>query len=144
MAQCKYCHEPISRLDKEVCPFCGGLKPLEGTDTSTQDVTKVINQLDGGIEIKQKKRIIAALLAFILGFLGLHDFYLGKFKKALIWLGISIVLIGGVGSLIFFVGWANPFAYLIPYFVIELFMIFVGVGYLIRHDVTDARGEFLE
>lgn len=144
MAQCKYCHETITRLDKDVCPFCGGLKPLEGTDTSTQDITKVIGQVETKVEIKHKKKIIAMILAIVLGFLGINSLYLGKIKHCLITLGISVILIGGIGSLIYFVTWQNIFAYLIPYFVIEILMILVGVGYLLKHDVTDAHGEFLE
>lgn len=144
MAQCKYCHETISRLDKDVCPFCGGLKPLDGTDTSTQDITKVIGQVDTKVEIKHKKRIVTMLLAFVVGFLGLHSLYLGKVKHCLITLGISVGLIGGIGSLVYFVAWRNIFAYLIPFFVIEFLMILVGIGYFIKRDVTDSHGEFLE
>ena len=80
MAQCKYCHQQITRIDKEVCPFCGGKRPLDGTDTSTQDVTKVIGQLEHAVEIKHKKRIIAALLAIFFGLFGAPHFYLGKPK----------------------------------------------------------------
>ena len=98
MAKCKYCHEVISRLDKEVCPFCGGIKPLDGTDTSTQDVTKVIDQLENPVKITHKKRIITALLAIILGFTGAHYFYLGKAKKGLICLLVCLALIGGIGA----------------------------------------------
>lgn len=144
MAKCKYCHETISRLDKEVCPFCGGLKPLDGTDTSTQDITKVIGQVDTKVEIKHKKRIITMILAVIGGFLGLHSYYLGKFKQGLITLGISAGFIGGLGTILFVTALKNAFAYLIPYFVIEFLMILVGIGYFVKHDVTDAHGEFLE
>ncbi len=56
MAQCKYCHASITRIDKEVCPFCGGKRPLDGTDTSTQDVTKIVDQLENAVEIKHKKK----------------------------------------------------------------------------------------
>lgn len=144
MAKCKYCHEPITRLDKDVCPFCGGIHPLDGTDTSTQDVTKVMEQIEKPVDLKHRKRIVAFLLAVILGIFGLHHFYIGKMKRGLISLGISAILIGGIGSLIFFVAWASPFAYLIPYFVVEAFMLVVGISYLLRHDIVDVNGEFLE
>jgi len=145
MAKCKYCHEVISRLDKDVCPFCGGLKPLDGTDTSTQDITKVINQIDNPVKIKHKKRIVASLLAIILGFTGAHHFYLGKCKKGLLTALFNIVLIGGIGSILFFVvKWKNPLAFLIPYFVTEIFSIFYGYIYLTKHNIQDSHGEFLE
>ena len=145
MAKCKYCHEVISRLDKEVCPFCGGIKPLEGTDTSTQDVTKVINQLDHPVKIKHKKRIVAAILSILLGFAGANHIYLGKFKRALIVALIYIVFIGGLGSILFFVAcWTNPLAFLIPYFVVEFLCCFSAYCYLTKHSIQDSHGEFLE
>lgn len=145
MAKCKYCHEVISRLDKEVCPFCGGIKPLEGTDTSTQDVTKVINQLDHPVEIKHKKRLIAALLAFLFGFAGAPHFYLGKVKKGFLTAAICISFIAIVGVVLFFaVGWKSPLAFLIPYFAVELYSIFTGYVYLTKHNIQDSDGEFLE
>lgn len=145
MAKCKYCHEVISRLDKEVCPFCGGIKPLEGTDTSTQDVTKVISQLDHPVKIKHKKRVVAAILAAVLGFLGAHQFYLGKCKKGLITTLICLVFIGGLGSILFFATkWHSALAFLIPYFVTEVFSLFNSYIYLAKHNIQDSHGEFLE
>lgn len=144
MAKCKYCHEDISRLDKEICPFCGGTKPLEGTDDSTQDITSVINVMEHQDELKLHFKFVAALLSFFLGFLGVHAFYLGKMKKGLIILAISLAFIGGLGSIIFFAAWKSPFAYLIPYFVIEALMIGVGIGYLTKHNIVDSNGAFLK
>lgn len=144
MAKCKYCHESITRLDRDVCPFCGGLKPLEGTDDSTQDITKVIGQVEHAEDLKLHSKLVAALLAFFLGIFGANLFYLGKAKKALIVLAISLVFIGGLGSLIFFLAWSSPFAYLIFYFILEALMIAVGVGYLVKHNITDSNGAFLK
>ena len=145
MAKCKYCHEVITRLDKEICPFCGGAKPLEGTDTSTQDVTKVVDQLEHPVKIKHKKRVVACLLAVIFGFLGAHHFYIGKKKDGLITLLFSLVFIALVGSILFFViGWKNVVSYLIPYFVIELYCLFSGLSLLLKHNIQDSSGEFLE
>lgn len=144
MAKCKYCHESITRLDREVCPFCGGLKPLEGTDDSTQDITKVIGQVEHAENLKLHSKLVAALLAFFLGIFGANLFYLGKTKKALSVLAISLLFIGGLGSLIFFLAWSSPFAYLIFYFILEAMMIAVGVGYLVKHSITDSNGAFLK
>ena len=145
MAQCKYCHETISRLDKDVCPFCGGIKPLDGTDTSTQDVTKVIDQLEHPVKIKHKKRIVAAILSILFGFIGLNHFYLGKYKRGLIVASIYLALIGGVGSILFFlVGWKSALSFLIPYFVVEFLSCFSAYCYLTKHSIQDSHGEFLE
>ena len=145
MAKCKYCHEVITRLDKEICPFCGGKKPLEGTDTSTQDVTKVVDQLDHPVEIKHKKRSITAILAILFGFLGAPHFYLGKNKKGLITAGICLSFIAIVGCLLFFlVKWKSPLSFLVPYFAIELYSIFCAIIYLTKRSIQDSRGEFLE
>lgn len=145
MAKCKYCHQDISRLDKEICPFCGGLKPLEGTDTSTQDVTKVIDQLEHPVKIKHKKRIVAAILSALFGFLGASHFYLGKFKKGIFYLSFSLLLISGIGLILFFaVGWKSPFAFLVPYFVLEAVSLFNSYIYLTKHNIQDSHGEFLE
>lgn len=145
MAQCKYCHANITRIDKEVCPFCGGKRPLDGTDTSTQDVTKIIDQLENTVEIKHKKRIVAAILAALFGFLGAQHFYLGKHKKGLITALICLCFIGGVGLILFFaVKWHNAFAFLIPYFVTEIYSLFSAFVYLTKHNIQDSHGEFLE
>ena len=144
MAQCKYCHETITRLDREVCPFCGGLKPLDGVNDKTQDITKVINQVEHADELKIHSKVVAAILAFILGIFGANLFYLGKTKKAIFVIAISLLFIGGFGSLVFFFGWSSPLAYLIFYFVLEALMIGVGIGYLVKHNITDSNGAFLK
>lgn len=144
MAKCKYCGQNISRLDKEICPFCGGKKPLDGTDTTTQDVTKVLGQYVDAKKIKHHSRIVAALLAIFVGIFGIHSFYLGKKKAGWITLAISVGIIGLVGTLLFLTTGLGVFAYLIPYFVLEALLIAVAISYLVRHDVTDANGEFLE
>ena len=145
MAQCKYCHASITRIDKEVCPFCGGKRPLDGTDTSTQDVTKIIDQLENAVEIKHKKRIIAALLAVFFGFLGAPHFYLGKTKKGFLMMSIFLGFISSVGLLLFFVAnMRNAWAILIPYFVTEVYSLVTAYIYLTNRSIQDSHGEFLE
>lgn len=145
MAKCKYCGAEISRLDKENCPFCGGRKPLEGEDMTTQDMTKALESLNGVGELpKPKSKIIAAILAFVFGIFGAHNYYLGKYKIGLITFGISAITIAGIGSILFFAVLHNIFGYLIPFFVMEALMIGVGISFLLRHDISDANGEFLK
>ena len=144
MAKCKYCGETISRLDKEVCPFCGGRKPLLDNEYQTEDMTKALDSLKEEDRPKAKSKIVAAILTFLLGIFGVNSYYLGRYKLGLIVLGISALSIGGVGTIFFFTFLHNVFAYLIPLFVMEALMIGVGISYLVRADVTDAHGEFLK
>ena len=145
MAQCKYCHAALTRMDKEVCPFCGGIRPLDGTDTSTQDVTKIIGQLENPVEIKHKKRFVAVLLAVLFGFIGAPHFYLGKYKKGFLTACICLGFIGAIGLLLFFViKMNNIWAFLIPYFVTEVYSLVTAYVYLTNHSIQDSHGEFLE
>ena len=145
MAQCKYCHASITRIDKEVCPFCGGKRPLDGTDTSTQDVTKIVDQLENAVEIKHKKRVVASILALLFGFLGAPHIYLGKFKKGLISASICLGFIGIIGLILLFATKLPIiFDFLIPYFVVEAYCIYCAFVYLTKHNIQDSHGEFLE
>ena len=42
--------------------------------------------INGGVPISPKSRMVAALLCFFLGWLGIHRFYTGKIGTGLIWL----------------------------------------------------------
>ncbi len=144
--KCRHCGESISRLDKDICPFCGGLKPLEGENDQTQDITKVIQtvEVENKIE-KPKYRLIAFFLEFFLGFLGIDSFYLGKWKRALIIIGITLVIVAGGGLLLFFVGnMHNAWAFVIPLVVIIVGHITFSLNYLFRHDIKDSKGVFLK
>jgi TM2 domain-containing membrane protein YozV len=53
----------------------------------------------GGEDISQKK-LVAGILAILLGSLAIHKFYLGYTTEAIIHLGVSIVTCGAAGSII--------------------------------------------
>lgn len=75
----KFCSECGSEISTkaEICPKCGiRVGPSPGTTSSG------------------KSKIAAALLAFFLGVLGAHKFYLGNTKTGIIYLLISITVIG--------------------------------------------------
>ena len=145
MPKCRNCNNPISRLDKEICHFCGVKDPLLGEDTSTKDFTQAFDPLSVNIEtVKPKSKKKTAILAFTLGFLGAHMFYIGQIKTGIIIALVSLLFIAGLGCLLFFTGAiANVLAFLIPYFVVELAMIICGIFILRSNDLCDARGEFL-
>ena len=147
MPKCKNCDANLSRLDKDICPFCGCKKPFEGQEEyETEDITKAFDPIKYNLDdVKRKSRVVAAILAMLLGVFGAHLFYLGKKKLGLITLGITIVFVSVIGFPLFFTGaLANAFAFLIPYFVLEVLMIISGVMILVRHDIVDGKGAFLK
>ena len=79
-AYCPYCGKETSAV-AAVCLSCGC--SLAGTSTA-----------EGA-----KSKLVAGLLAIFLGGIGIHDFYLGNTKKAIIH-----ILLATVGSLLFFLG----------------------------------------
>lgn len=48
---------------------------------------------------KSEKKVIAGILAIVLGTLGVHKFYLGYTKEGVIQLILSLVTCGAVGTL---------------------------------------------
>ena len=143
--KCRHCGENISRLDKDICPFCGGLKPLEGASNETQDITKVLESVElEKKDIKPKKRLIAFFLEFFLGIFGVDAFYIGKWKRGLIFLAITIVVVSGGGLALFFTGLPNAWAFLIPLFIVMTGHIIFSLNYLFRHDIQDSKGVFLK
>lgn len=90
---CVRCQAPKGAGDK-FCPCCGA--------TIQQPMQKIC--LNCGIEMEKyglkggKSKLVAGLLAIFLGTYGVHNFYLGKVKKAVIQL--TLVL----SSLILYIG----------------------------------------
>ena len=144
--KCKTCGATLSKLDKEICPFCGTRHPLEGMEDVTQDITKAFTPISKEyVQTKPKRKVVAMILSFFVGFLGVTSLYLGKKIQALVTFLISAVLIAGVGSILFFTGaLSNALAFLIPYFVVEAISILGGLQIYFSNSITDARGEFLK
>ena len=143
MPYCKSCHKEISRLDNDVCPYCGEKNPID-RDYATKDVTSHINPIEGGYELyKSKSHKAYAILCMTLGFFGIHDFYVGFWKRGLAFLTAFIVLIGGFGSLLYFLAWPSFWAYLVFVFAFILFDVALGVVLLLKEPLKDAEGEFL-
>ena len=85
MYKCKKCHQALTKFDKDICPYCGTVRPLEGQSDETQDVTQIIeaeNIKKDFIDYKPKKLLV---YSFLLGFLGIfaaHLLYLKMYVKA--------------------------------------------------------------
>ena len=146
MPVCKECHSRISKFDKDRCPICGCLKPLEGTTSETIEITSSLDLQNLGIEgYKPVYRKTAGLLFCLLGFTGAGFFYM-KFKlRGLLDLLISLVIIGGVGSILSFVANVNPIiGFLIPVAIVYLVNIIFGIYVFKKHDLKEGEGEFLK
>ena len=93
MPKCRFCGESITKFDKDICPFCGEKKPLEGVDNATIDITQFIETLpeeDKHIKFKQHKKIVNILLCMFLGYFSADLFYIGFKKIGLIRLLINV------------------------------------------------------
>ena len=143
MPRCKNCQSEITKFDTDICPVCGEPHPID-PNYETIDVTSYIKPQEGYDLYHSKSRKTAALLCLFLGYFGVHDFYLGFQKRGLIELFSSLVLIGGVGSLFFFLNLIpNAFAYLIPFLALWLCYIALSFFYFKKDNLKDGHGEFL-
>ncbi len=140
MPRCKYCSASLTRLDKEICPFCGGKNPLDSDASLTLDVTKVLDKVNVvDAPLKKKSRIIIAILAIIFGLFGAHAFYLRKIKLGIIYCAITVILLA-IALLLYFFTPMSIWAFLVPYLIAELYYIGVAIYYLIKKDLVDIHG----
>ena len=107
MPVCRHCGTRISKFDKDRCPVCGELNPLEGVVSDTVEITSVINLSD---ELKQnyhpKKKTMFFILSSLIGWLGFQFYYLRYIKAGLIWMGINLLILAG-GFCAFYFGLDN-------------------------------------
>jgi len=144
MARCKYCHREISRVrDADICPYCGGVKPIDD-DFRTLDVTSVIDPVKGQYKTyRSRSRKTAALLCALLGYFGVHRFYLYYPLRGFLCIAITLALVGGVGSILAFVAkmpiWLS---YLIPFLAVWIFYVIFSFLLKGQNSLKDGRGEF--
>ncbi len=80
---CKQCGQEVAD-DATFCGHCGcNLKSTE---------TTIPNEIE--LNISPKSRLVALLLAFFVGGLGIHNFYLGKKSVGITQLILTITIIG--------------------------------------------------
>lgn len=145
MPNCRNCGARLNKWDSDVCPICGIKHPLEGVTSETVEVTKYGMQTDG-LELDRPKTRKSVLTFFCaLGWTGAGYFYL-KFKKmGIIWLSANLAFIGGIGTVLWLLLKLNPFvSYLITFVIAYLVNSLVGVYYLLKGDVKDGDGEFIQ
>ena len=93
---CKHCGELIDK-DCIICPKCG--KQVEELKTATPNQPNIVtnnantnvnqNTVSGGAPgygVSSKSRLVALLLCFFLGVLGVHRFYAGKVGSGVLYL----------------------------------------------------------
>lgn len=143
MPTCKNCHRNISKFDSDVCPYCGEKDPIESS-YKTKDVTQFVDPLSGEYELyKSKSKKTMVILMMTLGLFGVPYFYIGKKKEGFIALFSSLVIIGGVGCLLFFTCLSNAWAFLIPFFALYLLYLILGFVLKGNDSLKDNNGEFL-
>jgi len=125
-----YCRNCGQQVDEKAiaCPKCGVPPLMEkkfchncGTATQANQIICVkcgVGLGKSGIEVSGKNRIVAGVLGILLGWLGIHKFYLGYTKQGLIMLLVTIL-----GSLI-----------KIGPFIMALIGLIEGIMYLVKSD----------
>jgi len=133
--KCQNCGRVV-RLNDNYCPSCGSLltggKPYAAGKKSDKKIHVdnpqcVISEPPS----ESHSRVIAALMAIFLGWLGLHNFYLGYYTRAVCQLVLAVI----VGPLTF--GLASV-AVCIWSFIEGVLILANTAGYR-----TDARGVYL-
>lgn len=143
MPYCKSCHKEISRLDNDICPYCGEKDPIE-SNYATKDVTSSIDPLTGRYELyKSKSQKAYVVFCMVFGFLGIHDFYAGFWKRGIAFLVSFLLVVGGAGTLIFFLAWHSIWVYLILFLAFVAFDVCLGLILAHRGPLKDAEGEYL-
>ena len=144
MPVCRHCKSRISKFDKDRCPVCGELNPLEGVNSDTVEITGNINiSQDDFKDYKPKKRTVFLLLSCLLGWTGCQFFYLKYHKAGLIWLAANIVILAGAFCAFFFGAKNTLLAVLIPLLVIYTANIVLGIVTYLKSSVKDADGNLL-
>lgn len=113
MKYCKYCASQIP-MEAVICVKCGRqVEQLSGIPNANPQV--IINNtaqqtvLPAG---RRKDKWVAFVLAFFLGFLGVHRFYEGKIGTGILWL-----LTGGMLGIGWLVDWITILTKPNPYYV---------------------------
>ncbi len=149
MPICKSCSCRISKLDKDICPFCGEESPLKGVVSQTADITTNISTLKGDVEnmilYTAKSKLVMLMLCIFLGIFGAHAFYLKRYKMALVTLTSNLSFIAAFALIFSLTGlmywWL---AIVVPLFISVMIMIVIGLYLYYSPQLVDNNGEFLK
>ncbi|MBQ7244167.1 MAG: TM2 domain-containing protein [Bacilli bacterium] len=144
MPYCKHCHQEISKFDTDICPHCGGEKPI-AVGYQTMDVTRTFKTADGHFHMpKTRSQKTFCVLCMLLGPFGVHSFYIYKSKNGILSILFTLIITLGVGLPLFLTGLLpNALAFVLPYALVWVFYIILGILYLKVESPKDGKGDFL-
>lgn len=85
MKYCKNCGCELKDADQ----FCGNCGANQASNTDIVNNASIDNNQNAFQNVSDKSRAVAAIFAWFLGVLGIHNFYLGNNKKAVIQLVLT-------------------------------------------------------
>ena len=102
---CRSCGAEISEK-AVICPKCGVATDRFNTASSAQGQPNIVinnsnTNVNGGISYSSKSKVVALLLCFFLGGIGVHRFYVGKVGTGLLYL--FTLGLCGIGTLVDFI-----------------------------------------
>lgn len=127
MLKCKNCNKPLTKFDKDLCPYCGTRNPIDETSTETVDVTQFIDNVQEIKENKAYKRMsrkVYVILLMTLGIFSAHLFYLKRYSQAMVLLITNGSFIGGCGYVLSILNFLPKDLFFV-YWMISLGMIFL-------------------
>ena len=144
MPVCRHCKSRISKFDKDRCPICGELNPLEGVNSDTVEITSNINITPEDFkDFKPKKKKTFLLLSSLIGWSGIQFFYLKYPRAGLIWLVINLILLGGGFSAFYFGVHSLLLGLLIPLSVVYAANITFGIVIFLKPSFKDGNENLL-
>ena len=144
MPVCRHCGSRITKFDKDRCPVCGEINPLEGVNSDTIEITSEIDLSNSEfMNFKPKKRLTLLVLALTCGWTSAHLFYLGYKKAGFIWLGINLAVFAILFSIFFFGISSLLLGILIPILTIYLMNAIFGVFLFKNPNLKDSNENLL-
>ena len=145
MPSCRNCGARLSKFDKDICPVCGTLKPLEGVSSETVEITSQVDLSGFTAGQKVVRRRKTLLLYFLLiGFTGAPFFYLKQKRNAFIWLLANLAVIGGLFAFFFFaLNLHIALAIILP--IVTVYVLNAGTALIYNYipNLKDGEGEFV-
>ena len=145
MPICRNCKSRISKLDKDRCPICGEINPLDGVTSDTIEVTSDIDLSNEAFsDYKPKRRKTFLILSLVIGWTSAQFFYLKFFKLAFIALAINLAMAAAFFFPFFFGLHDVVLSIVAPICVLYGANIALGIYFYRRPTLKDAEGNLLK
>ena len=145
MPSCRNCGARLSKFDKDICPVCGQINPLEGVSSETIEITSQVDlsNFKAGQKVVRRRKTML-ILSLTLGWAGVQYFYIKQKVLGFLWLIINLMIMGGLFAFFYFV----LKLLLVPSIIIAFASVYLAniVGALVlyyRKDLKDGEGEFV-